>query len=79
MRKGKKRETIQEPHAHADYVRSMNGVDRNDRDSHDYSTRIHSNLWYIRIFLLGIGSGCSFSSIVTFLAEQGIRKQEWKK
>jgi len=30
MQKGKKRETIQESHAHADYVRSMNGVDRND-------------------------------------------------
>ncbi len=50
MQKGKKRETIQESHAHADYVRSMNGVDRNDWDSRDYSTRIRSNLWYIRIF-----------------------------
>ena len=39
----KKRETILEPHAHADYIKSMNGVDRNDRDSRDYSTSIRTN------------------------------------
>ncbi len=50
MWKGKKRQTIQEPRAHADYIRSVNGVDPNDWDSHDYSTSIRTNRWYIWIF-----------------------------
>jgi hypothetical protein len=48
--KGEKCETIQQPNAHADCVRSMGGIDRNDQDSHDYSTSIRTNRWYIRIF-----------------------------
>ncbi len=48
--KEKKCETIQQPKAHADYVRSMSGIDRNDQDSHDYSMSIHTNRWYIQIF-----------------------------
>ena len=43
--------TIREPQAHADYVQSMNGVDRNDRDSADYSTSIQTNRYYLRIWL----------------------------
>ncbi len=76
----KKRQTIQEPRAHADYVRSMNGVDRNDQDSHDYSTSIRTNMWYIRIFCWALDRVVHAQhTIVTFLAEQGIGKPEWKK
>ncbi len=38
--------TIREPQAHADYVQSMNGVDRNDCDSADYLTTIRMNRYY---------------------------------
>jgi hypothetical protein len=32
------------------YAKNMNGVDRNDRDSADYTTSIRINRWYLRIF-----------------------------
>ncbi len=79
--KGKKKsETIPEPHAHADYVKSMNGVDRNDRDSRNYSTSIRTNGWYLCIFFWAMDRVVHAEhSIVVFLAEQGIGKPEWKK
>ena len=42
--------TIPEPHAHAKYVESMNGVDRNDHDSADYLTSIWTNHYYCSSF-----------------------------
>jgi hypothetical protein len=79
--KGKrKRETIQEPRAHADYVSSMNGVDQNDRDSRDYLTSIRTKQWHIRIFWWALDWVVHAQhTIVTFLGEQGIGKPEWKK
>jgi hypothetical protein len=76
----KKRETIPEPHAHADYLKSMNGVDWNDRDSHDYLTSIRTNQWYLRIFCWAMDWVVHAQhSIVIFLAKQDIGKPEWKK
>ena len=78
----KKRETILELHAHADYIKSMNGADRNDRDSRDYSTSIRTSRWYLCIFCWAMDRDVhSQHSIVIFLAEQGIGigKPEWKK
>ena len=37
------RDTITAPRAQADYVANYNAVDRNDRDSADYSTTIRTN------------------------------------
>ncbi len=80
MKGKKKRETIPEPHAHADYVKSMNGVDRNDRDSRDYSTSFRTNRWYLWIFCWAMDQVVHAQhSIMIFLAEQDIGKQEWKK
>ena len=69
------------PNAHDDYVRSMNGVDRNDQDSLDYSTSICTSRWYIRIFCWALDRVLVHAqhTIVTLLAEQGIGKPEWKK
>jgi hypothetical protein len=76
----KKSETIPEPHAHADYIKSMNGVDRNNRDSRDYSTSIRTNWWYLCIFCWAMDRVVHAQhSIVVFLAEQGIGKPEWNK
>ena len=80
MWKEKKCETILQPQAHAAYVWSMNGVDQNDQDSRDYSTSIHTNWWYLRIFWWALDQVVHVQhSLVTFLAEQGIEKPEWKK
>ena len=57
----------------------MNGVYQNDRDSRDYSTSIRTNMWYIRIFCWALDRVVHAQhTIVTFLAEQGIGKPEWK-
>ncbi len=44
------RDTIAASRAQADYVANYNAVDRNDRDSADYSTTIRTNRYYLRIF-----------------------------
>jgi len=38
------------PRAQKEYIDHFNAVDRNDRDSADYSTSIRTNRYYIRIF-----------------------------
>jgi hypothetical protein len=58
----------------------MAGVDRNDQDSRDYLKSIHTNRWYIRIFCWALDWVVHAEhTIVTFFAEQGIGKPEWKK
>jgi hypothetical protein len=58
----------------------MYGIDWNDQDSRDYSTSICTNLWYLWIFCWALDWVVHTQhSIVTFLAEQGIGKPEWKK
>ena len=48
--KGKKgRVEIDGSKAKAEYVKYFNAVNRNDRDSADYSTSIHTHRYYIRI------------------------------
>jgi DNA polymerase III epsilon subunit-like protein len=42
------RDTIAAPRAQADYVANYNAVDRNDRDSADYSTTICTNRYYLK-------------------------------
>ena len=47
-RKKAKRDEIPAPMAQADYVKFFNAVDRNDRDSADYSTSIRTTRYYLR-------------------------------
>lgn len=49
-KKREKRDTIDAPRAQQDYSQFFNAVDRNDRDSSDYSTTIRTNRYYLRIF-----------------------------
>ena len=49
-KKREKRDTIDAPRAQQDYAQFFNAVDRNDRDSSDYSTTIRTNRYYLRIF-----------------------------
>ncbi len=49
--RGKKtKDVIPGPRSHADNVEIFNSVDRNDRDSADYSTTIWTSRYYIQIF-----------------------------
>ena len=78
IRGQQERATIREPQAHADYVQSMNGVDRNDRDSADYSTSIRTNRYYLRIFCSGLDRVVhAVYVVVCFLAKSGVGKREW--
>ena len=51
--KGKKDLSILEaPKAQLDYAKQFNAVDKNDRDSSDFTTSIsmRTNCWYLRVF-----------------------------
>ena len=49
--KGKQEQiTIQSTQAQQEYVQNYGGVDRNDRDSAEYSTTIQTHRWYLCIF-----------------------------
>jgi hypothetical protein len=48
--KNKKRRLVINSPVQKNYAKNMNGVDRNDRDSADYTTSIRINRWYLRIF-----------------------------
>ncbi|KAL9183005.1 hypothetical protein ACHAXT_004792, partial [Thalassiosira profunda] len=79
-RRGKKtRDIIDGPRAQADYVICFNGVDRNDRDSANYSTTIRTNRYYLRIFCWGLDRVVHAQYVtVCFLASSGIGPKEWK-
>ena len=53
VRRGKSghggREVFPAPHSHQDYVENYAAVDRNDRDSSDWTTSMRMNRFYFRI------------------------------
>ena len=79
--KGKKmRDIIPAPQVQKDYATYFNAVDRNDRDSADYSTSIRTNRYYIRIFCWGLDRVIhTMYIIVCYLANWDIGMLEWKK
>ena len=71
---------IDGPRARQDYAKYFNAVDRNDRDSADYSTSIRTNRYYIRIFcwvLDRVVHTCF--AVVLYCVNFGIARDEWKK
>jgi hypothetical protein len=50
------RDNIFAPQVQADYVANYNAIDRNDWDSADYLTTIHTNRYYL-IFSAGRWTG----------------------
>jgi hypothetical protein len=61
-------------------VRYFNAVDRNDRDSADYSTSVRTSRYYLRIFFWVLDRVVhSMYVIVCYLAAGNIGKPEWKK
>jgi hypothetical protein len=66
--------------ARRDYAKYFNAVDRNDRDSADYSNSIRTNRYYIRIFcwvLDRVVHTCF--AVVLYCVDFGIARNEWKK
>jgi hypothetical protein len=79
--RGKKRpDTIPGPHAQADYVQNLNAVDRNDRDSVDYSTTICTNRYYIRIFCWALDRVIHTAYVIVCnLSRAGMGSPHWKQ
>jgi hypothetical protein len=78
--KGKKRpDKIPGPRVQADYIENFNAVDRNDQDSADYSTTIHTNRYYIRIFCWALDRVIhAVYVIVCNLSKAGTGPMRWK-
>ncbi len=71
------RDTIAAPRAQADYVANYNAVDRNDRDSEDYSTTIRTNQYYLRIFCWALDGVIHAANVVVcFLIKSDIGQKE---
>ena len=74
------RDTVAAPRAQADYVANYNAVDRNDRDSADYSTTIRTNRYYLRIFCWALDRVIHAAYVVVcFLIKSDIGQKEWKR
>ena len=78
-RKRAKRDTIPAPRAQAEYVKYFNAVDRNDRDSSDYSTTIRTNRYYLRVFTWSLDRiiHCAYV-IACSLAKNNIGPKSWR-
>ncbi len=59
-------------------MKYFNAVDRNNRDSADYLTFIHTNRYYLRIFYWILDRvNHVLYPVVCYLANSGIRESEW--
>lgn len=76
----KRRQKMNGPRAQAEYIKFFNAVDKNDRDSADYSTTIRTNRYYLRILCWMYDRVVhTIYVVITFLAMSGIGREEWKK
>ena len=80
VRRKRTRDTIVAPQAQADYVTNYNAVDRNDRDSADYSTTIRTNRYYLRIFCWALDRVIHAAYVVVcFLIKSDNGQKQWKR
>ncbi len=78
VRGKKQRCTLQAPAAQKDYALHFNAVDRNDRDSSDYTTSIRTNRWYLRLFFWVLDRVVHvLFVIVCVLAKSNIGPKRW--
>jgi hypothetical protein len=67
------------PRVQAEYVENFNVVDRNDRNSANYSTTIHTNRYYTRIFCWALDRVIhAVYVIVCNLSKAGMGPKQWK-
>jgi hypothetical protein len=68
------RKEIACPQVQQDYAKYFNGVDRNDRDSSNYTVSLQTNRWYLRYYFYLIDRVVhSMYVLATNIAEQGLR------
>jgi hypothetical protein len=73
------RKEITCPQVQQEYAKYFNGVDKNDRDSSDYTVSLKTNRWYLRYYFYLIDHVIhSMYVIATNIAKQGLR-DGWKK
>jgi hypothetical protein len=76
----RERRVINAPNSQQRYADNFNAVDRNDRDSSDYSTTIRTTRYYLRIFCWALDRVIHTCYVVVCaLAVAGIGNPEWKK
>ena len=79
-KKRKQREVLAAPRAQRDYVRFFAAVDRNDRDSSDYSTTIRTCRYYLRIMCWILDRVVhTMYVVVVACVSAGIGKREWSE
>eukprot|EP00956_Cyclotella_meneghiniana_P044563 scaffold323191_cov89-Cyclotella_meneghiniana.AAC.1 len=72
------RTTFAAPNAQRDYARHFNAVDRNDRDSADYTTSLRTNRWYLRVFFWLLDRVVhQLYVIIIYCARNDIGPTEW--
>jgi hypothetical protein len=72
------RTTLKAPLAQQNYAENLNAVDRNDRDSSDYTTSIRTNRWYLRVlFWLFDRADHILYVIVVYRAKNDIGAEWW--
>ena len=75
-----RRVALSAPRIQADYAKHFNAVDRNDRDSADYSCSVRTTRWYLRIvFWLVDRVVFSCFIIVCALSEDNRGPEQWKR
>ena len=80
VRGNSKRIALSAPRIQADYAKHFNAVDRNDRDSADYSCSVRTSRWYLRIvFWLVDRVVFSCFIIVCALSEDNRGPEQWKR
>jgi hypothetical protein len=73
------RKEIPCPKVQQEYAKYFNGVDKNDRDSSDYTVSLKTNRWYLRYYFYLIDRVVhSMYVLATNIAEQGLR-DGWEK
>ncbi len=79
--KGKKRRIIlNAPQSQKDYAANFNAVDRNDRDSADYTTSISTHRWYLHLFCWVLDCVVHVVYVVVcYLYKDSVGAKEWKK
>jgi len=76
----KQRVHLSAPIVQREYAKHFNAVDRNDRDSSDYTCSIRTARWYLRIFFWLLDRVVlSLFIIVCFLAQHNIGDNMWKR
>ncbi len=68
------------PQSQKDYAANFNAVDRNDRDSADYTTSISTHHWYLRLFFWVSDHVVHVVYVVVcYLYKDSVGAKEWKK